>query len=349
MTRGTRAPSGRAVRASTRKGATFDDMAARRAERLVNLVICLLSTRQYLTAEQIRTAVPGYEISDGSARADEAFHRMFERDKGELRDLGIPLEVGRNSMFDVDDGYRIARRDYELPAIEFAPDEASAVGLAIRLWQSATLAEAARGALLKLRAAGIDIDPDSVPATLPRIDAGEPALPSLLSAVRARHAVKFSYRKAGAGQSDQRIIEPWGVLSWRGRWYVVGFDRDRDATRSFRLDRIMGALKVAGPDGGFERPDRPDLHAIVTSRDPDSQRPGKVLVAAGAGTQLRRSAASIRPADIAGWDELLIEYSSREWLATQVAGLGALAKAVEPPDLVSAVIARLQATVAAGG
>ncbi len=105
-------------------------MAARRAERLVNLVICLLSTRQFLSAERIRDAVPGYEAADGSKATDEAFKRMFERDKAELRDLGIPLETGRNSHFDSEDGYRITRRDYELPPIEFDAAEAAAVGLA---------------------------------------------------------------------------------------------------------------------------------------------------------------------------------------------------------------------------
>src|SRR6266568_5326613 len=126
-------------------------MSSRRAERLVNLVLCLLSTRQFLSAERIRAAVPGYE-SDGAGRGDEAFKRMFERDKAELRDLGVPLETGRNSVFDTEDGYRIARRDYELPEISLSPDEAAAVGLGARLWQSAGLAEAARGALIKLRA-----------------------------------------------------------------------------------------------------------------------------------------------------------------------------------------------------
>ena len=85
-----------------------------RAERLVNLVLCLLATRQYLTAERIRGIVPGYT----DAPSDDAFFRMFERDKAELRDLGIPLETGRNSVFDSVDGYRIARRDYELGDID---------------------------------------------------------------------------------------------------------------------------------------------------------------------------------------------------------------------------------------
>ena len=83
-------------------------MSARRTERLVNLVLCLLSTRQYLTASRIRSAVPGYDPDDGTGRSDEAFKRMFEWDKAELRELGVPLETGRNSVFDTEDGYRIA-------------------------------------------------------------------------------------------------------------------------------------------------------------------------------------------------------------------------------------------------
>src|SRR5947209_14679733 len=105
--------SRRAGQRRPRPRISFEDMAARRAERLVNLVICLLSTRQFLTAERIRDAVPGYEAADGARATDEAFKRMFERDKAELRDLGIPLETGRNSHFDAEDGYRIRRRSEE--------------------------------------------------------------------------------------------------------------------------------------------------------------------------------------------------------------------------------------------
>ena len=65
-------------------------MSAKRAERLVNLVIALLGTRQFVTAARIRATVPGYEADDGTERADEAFKRMFERDKAELRELGRP-------------------------------------------------------------------------------------------------------------------------------------------------------------------------------------------------------------------------------------------------------------------
>ena len=237
---------GRAAARRARPRISFEDMAARRAERLVNLVICLLSTRQFLTAERIRDAVPGYEPADGDPKADEAFKRMFERDKAELRDLGVPLETGRNSVFDADDGYRITRRKYELPAIEFDPAEAAAVGLAARLWQSATLGTPARNALIKLRAGGTDVEAASGNAALPHVDASEPTLPAFLDAARHARGVRFDYLKSGSGTPERRVVEPWGVLSWRRRWYVVGYDRDRADVRSFRLSRVQGDVSRGG-------------------------------------------------------------------------------------------------------
>ena len=114
-------------------------MSRRKTERLLSLVVCLLSARRYLTASQIREAVPGYPDSF------EAFKRMFERDKDELRELGIPLETGTNSAGDDEAGYRISRQAYELPEIRLEPDEAAVLGLAARVWRRAELAGAAAG------------------------------------------------------------------------------------------------------------------------------------------------------------------------------------------------------------
>src|SRR6516225_4051452 len=130
-------------------------MSKRKTERLLGLVVCLLSTRRYLTADQIRAAVPGYP------EQDDLFKRMFERDKEDLRELGVPLETGLNHPFDDDPGYRIRQQAYELPELRLEADEAAVLGLAARVWQRAELAGAAAGALLKLRAAGIDADPPS--------------------------------------------------------------------------------------------------------------------------------------------------------------------------------------------
>src|SRR5579875_1292262 len=319
-----------------RTGLTFEDMAARRAERLVNLVICLLSTRQFLTAERIRDAVPGYEAGDGSKATDEAFKRMFERDKAELRELGIPLETGRNSGFDSEDGYRIRRRDYELPPIEFDAAEATAVGLAARLWQSATLGEPARQALIKLRAAGTDVRAADAPGALPQVDASDPSLPALLDAARSATVVRFEYHKARADAPELRTLEPWGVLSWRRRWYVAGFDRDRQEPRSFRLSRITGPVTTVGGSGAFTRPEHVDVAALVSGR-PDEGRVARVRVSGNRAGQLRRLA------DREDDGVLTIRMIDTDYLARVVASAGTAAVALEPPELVSAVRSRLAA------
>ena len=337
-------PTGSSTRAASprrRTGISFEDMAARRAERLVNLVICLLSTRQYLSAERIRDAVPGYEGADGSRATDEAFKRMFERDKAELRDLGIPLETGRNSHFDGEDGYRIKRRDYELPPIEFDAAEAAAVGLASRLWRSATLGEPARAALMKLRAAGTDVQDSDAPGAVPDLDTSDPSLPTMLDAARTARVVRFDYVKSGAATAQTRTLEPWGVLSWRGRWYVAGLDRDRDQPRSFRLSRIVGRVDEVGQPGAFERPDGIDLLGMVSGRVADDTMVGHVRVAGAGVASLRR---------IADRDDdgvLEVTYSDTHWLARQIASAGSAAQALDPPELVDAVIARLTAVAGA--
>jgi predicted DNA-binding transcriptional regulator YafY len=146
-------------------------VAISKVERLMNLVIALLSTRNFITAERIRETVSGY--SDNAS--DEAFSRMFERDKNELRDLGIPLETGRVSQFDPTEGYRINREAYALPAVELTADEAAAVAVATQLWESPELITATQGALLKLRAAGVDVDAPHTDVAI----ASTAALPSM--------------------------------------------------------------------------------------------------------------------------------------------------------------------------
>ena len=111
-------------------------------ERLVNLVALLLESRTPLTFDQIRSKLSeGYGHQDASSAK-----RMFERDKEELRELGIPLETGSNSGTDEEIGYRISRQAYELPEIRLEPDEAAVLGLAARVWRQAELAGAAAGA-----------------------------------------------------------------------------------------------------------------------------------------------------------------------------------------------------------
>jgi proteasome accessory factor B len=311
-------------------------MSRRKTERLLGLVVCLLSTRRALTAAQIREAVPGYPDSF------EAFKRMFERDKEELRELGIPLETDLASPGDEEAGYRIRRQAYELPEITLEPDEAAVLGLAARVWQRAELAGAAAGALLKLRAAGIDAE-DTQTGIEPRVHTGEAAFGPLWEAVMARRPVAFAYRAAGRSGVQQRRLEPWGVVNRHGRWYVAGHDVDRDAVRVFRLSRIEGAVSFSGPPGSVVVPAGTDVRELVRDWDssPPAYRTATLRVRTGAGHGLRRQALAERP-DGDGWDEIRASFHDIGWYADYLASFGADVIAVDPPDLREAVIRRLK-------
>ncbi|MFD4637175.1 helix-turn-helix transcriptional regulator [Lentzea sp. NPDC058436] len=314
-------------------------MAIARAERLVNLVLCLLSTRQYLTAERIRAIVPGYH----EAPTDEAFFRMFERDKSELRDLGVPLETGRQSNAEgAEDGYRIARRDYELGDIDLEPDEAAAVALAARLWDSPQLTGAVHGALIKLRAAGVDVDQDTPAAVEPKVRANEPAFPPLLQAVQAGQVVSFDYRKPPPGGQKERTVEPWGVVAWRGKWYLVGWDRERDDTRCFRLSRVVGAVRTVGKPGAFTVPEGTDLMSLIarTQADPHQTAPARIWVAKDRAQGVRRHAKVVEERD--GGDVVEIDLKFPDSAAKWLAGFGPDVVVLEPEVLAKSVRDRLQ-------
>jgi predicted DNA-binding transcriptional regulator YafY len=315
-------------------------VAAKKTERLLNLVICLLATRRYLTVQQIREAVPGYNRDDG-ADNEEAFRRMFERDKEELRELGVPLETGSNSHWDDEVGYRIARRDYQLPEIVLEPDEAAALGLAARLWQSAPLAGATGSALLKLRAAGIET-PAGATGLEPRIGASEPAFEAVLAAASQGRRLRFRYRTAGRPTDEDRHVEPWGVVSWRGRWYLVAHDLVREAPRVFRLSRIVGDVRAEGPAGAVTVPEGVDLRDMVAREAAEMQprQTARVRVRSGSCWELRRSATSVVP-DADGWDVVELGFSDTGRFADRIAGYGADAVVLEPTDARQAVIDRL--------
>ena len=130
---------------------------------------------------------------------------------------------------------------------------------------------------------------------------------------------------------------PWGVLSYRRRWYVVGYDRDRDDQRSFRLSRVQGDVTPYGKTGAFERPEKVDLLGAVVGRQPDEERVARVRVTGTGAAQLRRYAR------LEDDGELTIAFTDLSWLARVVASAGTSARALDPPDLVEAVRARLEA------
>jgi proteasome accessory factor B len=322
-------------------------MTVRKSERLLNLLIMLLVQRHYVGKDRIRTILYPDSSTDG-------FEKMFERDKEELRSLGVPIEVGHmDAYFDDEPGYRIRPDEFGLPDITLEADEAAVIGLAARVWEHARLAEATTEAVRKLTALGAPLDVSALGIAEARLTADEPSFDVFWEATQERTPVEFEYRRSGQTQVVTRHLQPWGVVRYSGRWYAVGLDTDRGEERVFRLSRVQGEARRAGRPGSYDVPPGTDVRATAKrlAPAPTTER-AVVLVRTGAGLVLRRNAESVEtgvagPDDRTGWDRLVVSRSGLG-LADELLGYGDDVYVEEPADLRASVIARLRAVLDGG-
>ena len=320
-------------------------MSAAKTERLMNLFIALLVARHPVPKERLR------ELYYGDASSDAAFEKTFERDKEELRSLGVPIEVASlDGFFEDEVGYRIRPEEAHLPDVDLTPDEAAVVGLATRVWEQATMADAATEAVRKLQAAGVRVDQSAVDIAPPRVRADEPEFEVFLNAAHERRETHFSYRGPRDPEAKARRLQPYGVVRYSGRWYVVGYDLDREADRVFRLSRVVGVARAVGPAGAYEAPEV-DLKAIARELAPrPSHFEASVLVRGDSGHALRRWATSV-DAGVLGpdadttWDRLMITAVSGD-LVGEILACGAGVYVEAPEGLRAVVIERLEAVFA---
>lgn len=292
---------------------------ADRLERLVNLTATLLDTRRPLTLEELADRVePRYPDDLGARR------RQFERDKETLRELGVPITVESVDGFGADQAYRIRPDDYYLPELDLDDAELAALHLAV------TAVRLEGGAGLEGLAKLGGVTGEGVDVALAEV-AVSPLVATLFDAVNRHASITFEYR------DRTRHLDPYGVVLRFGHWYVVGRDRDRDAPRAFRVDRIDDT-PVVGPANAFDPPDGTDPAAFV--RDPltygeDRPIPARVLVdatrAALVVDELGEQAVVARRAD--GAVEVTLPVVNREAFRTWVLGLLEHAEVLAPPEL----------------
>lgn len=216
-------------------------------ERLLNLLAFLLTASRPVTADEIRHRVAGYGGS-----TDEAFHRMFERDKELLRRIGIPLELSEGKGWGIEAGYVIDPDDYRIPEPGLTDEERAALALASRVVRLGG-GPAAPEALLKLGGVGPGGGSEPLGADL---GSAADRLGDLFSAVTERRVISFEYH------DKPRDVRPYGLAHRRGHWYLVGGVDDE--TRVFRVDR-MGAIRVSSDSDAFDRPADFDLRAEIDS------------------------------------------------------------------------------------
>ncbi|MDT0166182.1 WYL domain-containing protein [Actinotalea sp. AC32] len=321
------------------------------AERLLNLVIALVNTTGRMTKEQIRASVAGYDPE----AATDAFERMFERDKETLRQLGVPVVTVTSAAHGDDLGYRIDTDAYALPPMDLSAAQLGVLSLAAAFWTDQTLQADASRALTKLRAVGATpSETDAIAGLAPRVHAAGPALAPLLDAAHDRQVVAFTYRTASTGEVRRRHVEPWRLVASRGGWYLVGRDRDRDAPRVFRLNRIEGPVVPQGPSGAFTVPPDADPAALISSAQRADARTAWLAVAPDRAGALRARAVrdAAPPPGLRvppGTDLVAVPYQRASDLAAEITGYTDAVVVLDPPELRAAVVDRLRAAVAMGG
>ncbi|MEE2569116.1 WYL domain-containing protein [Pseudarthrobacter sp. J64] len=323
-------------------------MSATRTERLLNLLMALLNTRYGLRRSELREKI--YPSS-----SDTAFGRMFERDKNDLRDFGFDVETVMDTGWGSDDPattrYRIGKESNRLPDVQLSRGEWAVLLLAAQLWEQEAMGTAAANALRKLQAAGGAAEVDVPPAIQPRIKPAGQAFDVLVAAMHARNAVTFRYLAGSTGVEELRTVEPWGLGSRFGHWYLAGRDRQRDALRYFRLSRFTSDVSVLA-DGTFVPPSDFDIRAELAKLPELPLSHALVEVPAGRLLQLRRRAETVPqggaegtsgPTNDDGTDVLRLPFRDAEVLAEELASYGPQVRVLEPEDLASSVRRRLHA------
>lgn len=245
-----------------------------KVQRWLDLVAYLVGRRYPVPVEEVMNHVPAYaerwQTEDATARATA--RRTFERDKDELRALGIAIETMRyrvNYGLEEVEGYRIARRDFYLPelrlvagagsppgrtgvdrhrieGVELAEDDAHAALDALRRIPDLPASPLTREARSAFRKLAFDLDPDHfLPAPViyverPGAAARLQALGTLSDALLARKRVAFEYHGIHRGRTTTREVAPYGLFFQQGHWYLVGHDELRGERRVFRIDRMEG-------------------------------------------------------------------------------------------------------------
>ncbi len=320
----------------------MDAVAVPVEERLFSLVLALLASEQGLGKAEILSTVQGYRQRYVRGGDNASLDRQFERDKADIRELGIPLETidAPERPGDTQTArYRIPRALYELPAdVTFSSAENALLGLAAAVWRDGSLSEDSRRAITKLRSLGIETD-DAVIGYAPRLRVREAAFVPLKLALDRRHRVSFLYLKPGQTKPLLRTVDPYALVVHEGRWHLSGFDKRAAAPRTFLLSRIVGAVKTL-PGAQFETP--PPGQAELSLAELQRVWQGNVAVlriVAGSDAELRllKRAGASRT----GSGDYELHFTDLDILADELAGFGPEVLVHAPAALRAAVRTRL--------
>lgn len=312
---------------------------SRKSERLVNLVIALLATKRYLTKSEIFRTIEGYEGSS------ESMERMFERDKDELRALGIEIEVSAlDPLFDDEIGYRIRFENYVMDHSGFTTNEIAYMSLAAQVWKEEALSEMAQHAMRKFAGLASPIDISEIPAIAPVLINAPKFLNEIIDCISKRRTIEFVYLDSEM-KTQSRQVNVYSYFSFKGNWYFSGLDLRKMEIRTFKCDRIVGDVSVSKDSKTYEIPE--EYISSTESEENAYELTAQLLVRKGRGSQLRNRASKIVTAE--DFDAVDVPYSSENELLSLVLWHLDDVQVLAPSDLRDSVIQSLKNVVMVHG
>ena len=297
---------------------------SRKSERLVNLTIALLATERWITKSEIYRSVDGYE---GEVDAKE---RMFERDKEELRNLGIDIEVGTfDPLFEDEVGYKIRPENYQFHLKDVSPTQLALLASATQAWRGAVLDSQAKSALAKLHSLGIESDVDGIPTLINSLEISDKNLVKSIDAIAQRRTISFGYRNT-ENELLRRAIEPFGVGTKNGHWYLAGKDVEKQETRLFRFDRISGEIKEQGKAQSFSIPSEFSMQSVLASQE--KMKKAVVQIRVDKGFRLRKYSTLI--SSDGEWDQVELFYSQDSELISDILWHRDDVRLIEPQEAI---------------
>jgi proteasome accessory factor B len=313
-------------------------------ERLFSLVLALLATETGLTKNEILSTVQGYRQRYRASGDNSNLERQFERDKDDIRDLGVPLETvespgqaGNNQSL----RYRIPRGAYELPAdITFSAEETTLLNLAAMVWREGSLSAESRRAVMKLRGLGVVSD-EPVLGYAPRLRVRDAAFEPLRAALEKNAIVRFSYLKPGEADSRVREVAPLALVQHQGRWHLHALEPSTRLTKTFLLRRIVSQVTTTGRTFAAPVGDQ-TATALAELEQVWNAHTAEVAVTAESDAAARL--AKRRGTETVRDGVLRLHYSDANIFADELAGYGPEVLVLSPPVLRAAVRTRLLTT-----
>jgi proteasome accessory factor B len=296
-----------------------------KTERLINLTLALLSSKRYLTKSEIFNNVAGYSGSP------ETMERMFERDKDELRNLGIRIEVrALDPLFEDDQGYLIDSDTFQINPNDFSQEEIFLLTMAANLWHGSALQKDSKAALLKIQSLDALVATNTVASPVIEDNEDSKKLLLIFDAVQRFITLEFEYK------GTIRQVEPYGIYTRRGFWYLAA--QENDVVKSFKVVRIGQQIRATSKAQAFDKPSEFKLSAFLEDINSPTTSKAEVRIRKNQALALRKRH-KVEEVD-SDWDKLFIDYIFEEDLIESLLWYGSNLVVISPTSIRNQIVNR---------